>query len=83
MSHLEEFMMYVRNWLEENAPKSIRWLARDPNMAYWGGKKSPLPFPEAKEWLEIMAAKGWTVPFLPKEYWGGGLTKEENKIFNE
>jgi alkylation response protein AidB-like acyl-CoA dehydrogenase len=83
MSHLEEFRMYVRNWLEENAPKSIRGLARDPNMAYWGGKKSPLPFPEAKEWLEIMAAKGWTVPFWPKEYGGGGLTKEENKIFNE
>jgi alkylation response protein AidB-like acyl-CoA dehydrogenase len=83
MADLEEFRASVRSWLEENAPKSIRGKLIDPTMAYWGGRKTPLPFPEAKIWLDMMAAKGWTVPFWPKEYGGGGLNKEENKIFNQ
>jgi alkylation response protein AidB-like acyl-CoA dehydrogenase len=83
MADLEEFRASVRSWLEENAPKSIRGKFRDPASAYWGGKKTPLPFPEAKVWLDMMAEKGWTVPFWPKEYGGGGLNKEENKIFNQ
>ncbi|VAV91148.1 Acyl-CoA dehydrogenase, long-chain specific, partial [hydrothermal vent metagenome] len=33
-----------------------------------------------KTWLGRMAEKGWTVPAWPKEYGGGGLTKEEIKI---
>src|SRR4030042_3750985 len=83
MSELEDFRASVRSWLEENAPKSIRGKVRDPALAYWGGRKTPLPFPEAKVWLDMMAEKGWTVPFWPKEYGGGGLNKEENKIFNQ
>lgn len=83
MADLEEFRASVRSWLEENAPKSIRGKLMDPASAYWGGKKTPLPFPEAKVWLDMMAQKGWTVPFWPKEYGGGGLNKEENKIFNQ
>jgi alkylation response protein AidB-like acyl-CoA dehydrogenase len=83
MADLEEFRASVRSWLEENAPKSIRGKLMDPASAYWGGKKTPLPFPEAKVWLDRMAEKGWTVPFWSKEYGGGGLNKEENKIFNQ
>ena len=83
MAELEEFRAYVRNWLEENAPKTIRGKLKNIEYAYWGGSKSPLPFPEAKEWLNMMAEQGWTVPFWPKQYGGGGLGKEETKIFNQ
>ena len=30
-----------------------------------------------------MGEKGWTMPTVPKEYGGGGLSKEEVKILNE
>jgi len=73
----------VRSWLEENSPKSLRGKMMDPLTAYWGGKKSPLPHPDSKVWLEMMAEKGWTIPFWPKDYGGGGLNKEETKILNQ
>jgi len=83
MTDLEEFRASVRSWLEENSPKSLRGKMMDPMTAYWGGKKSPLPHPDSKIWLEMMAEKGWTIPFWPKEYGGGGLNKEETKILNQ
>ncbi|MBU2643145.1 acyl-CoA dehydrogenase family protein [bacterium] len=83
MKELEEFRKSVRSWLEESAPESLKGKASDPKAIYWGGKKSPLPFPDSKFWMEMMAAKGWTVPTWPQEYGGGGLSKAENKILTE
>jgi len=83
MSELEGFRQSVRTWLEENAPESLKGKALDINSAYWGGKKTPLPFPETRAWVDMMAEKGWTVPMWPKEYGGGGLSKKENKVFLE
>ncbi|MFH2132259.1 MAG: acyl-CoA dehydrogenase family protein [bacterium] len=83
MRELEEFRSSVRTWLAENAPESLKGKASDPYAAYWGGKKTPPPFPDSKAWLDMMAAKGWTVPTWPTEYGGGGLSKAENKILTE
>jgi alkylation response protein AidB-like acyl-CoA dehydrogenase len=83
MADLEEFRAQVRGWLEENAPKALRGKLRNPEAAYWGGRKTPVPYPQSKAWLEMMVEKGWTVPFWPKEYGGGGLGKEETKILNQ
>ncbi|MCJ7833446.1 MAG: acyl-CoA dehydrogenase family protein, partial [Deltaproteobacteria bacterium] len=83
MADLEEFKASVRSWLEENAPKSLRGKMGDPLSAYQGGRKTPYPYPDSKAWLDMMADKGWTIPFWPKEYGGGGLDKQETKIFTE
>ncbi|MEZ5947259.1 MAG: acyl-CoA dehydrogenase family protein [Hyphomonas sp.] len=39
--------------------------------------------PDAKVWLERMAAKGWTAPQWPKKYGGGGLSRTEDKVLQE
>ena len=36
-----------------------------------------------RQWLERMAAKGWTVPEWPREYGGGGLSRDEAKILRQ
>jgi acyl-CoA dehydrogenase len=76
---LESFRQETRAWLEENCPPSQR---RDPNQTApaWG---SPEFEAEGKQWLERLAAKGWTCPTWPTEYGGGGLGKREAKILAE
>jgi alkylation response protein AidB-like acyl-CoA dehydrogenase len=49
----------------------------------WGGRRGDFPTPESKVWLERMATRGWTVPQWPREYGGGGLSKEEAKVLSE
>ena len=83
MTELEEFRASVRSWLEENGPKSLRGKVEDPMAAFQGGRNPKYPFPESKVWLEMMAEKGWTIPYWPKEYGGGGHNKEETKIINQ
>ena len=75
MSFREE----VRDWLEDNCPPTIRQPA-GPGQGTGGGRRATYPNPEAKLWLDRMAEKGWTAPTWPKEYGGGGLTKEEAGI---
>src|SRR5690606_19206433 len=49
----------------------------------WGGRNAVFKNPDSKIWLERMASRGWTCPTWPKEYGGGGLSKEENLILVE
>ena len=83
MADLEEFRASVRSWLEANSPKSLRGKMGDLTLAYSGGRKAPPPHPDSKAWLNMMAEKGWTIPFWPKEYGGGGLDKQETKVLQE
>jgi len=84
MADLEEFRASVRSWLEHNAPKSLRGKMGDPlSTTFHGGRKAPRPYPDSNAWLAMMAEKGWTIPFWPKEYGGGGLDMQETKIINE
>ena len=78
MSFREE----ARDWLEDNCPPTIRRPA-GPGEGTGGGRRATYPNPEAKLWLDRMAEKGWTAPTWPKEYGGGGLTKEEAGILGE
>jgi alkylation response protein AidB-like acyl-CoA dehydrogenase len=52
----------------------------DTDNSIWGGRKAVWKNPEAKQWLDRMGAKGWTAPTWPKDYGGGGLTKDEAKV---
>ncbi len=80
MSDLETFRKEARAWLEENCPKEMRDGASGEENICWGGKQWKFQSDAQKIWLERMAEKGWTVPAWPKEYGGGGLSKEEVKV---
>mgnify|MGYP000132277304 CR=1 FL=1 len=85
MQNLEEFRKEVKEWLNDNCPKSMRAGANPsiPIDEVWGGRKAEYKNPESKLWLDRMGAKGWTMPTVSKEYGGGGLTAEEVSILNQ
>src|SRR5260370_40541881 len=68
---LDPFRMQTRSWLEANCPASMRTPMPDDEIV-WGGRRASFKNPDAKLWLERMAARGWTVPTWPKEYGGRG-----------
>ena len=85
MSDLDNFRQETKEWLDKNCPPTMRSGAPSnaPVDEVWGGKKAKYKNPESKIWLDRMGEKGWTMPTVPKEYGGGGLSKEEVKILNE
>ena len=72
---LENFRNELRNWLEANCPKALRDSAANT-------KNSPRQEDHAA-WLKACASRGYTTPTWPKEYGGGGLSKEEHSILLE
>lgn len=80
MTNLETFRTETRAWLEANCPKEMRSSSNTEQDFCWGGRKWVFTCPAQKQWLEVMAAKGWTVPDWPVAYGGGGLSSEETKI---
>lgn len=80
MSDLEQFRTETRAWLEANCPPEMREPMRDDEDACWGGRNFKFKNAAQKQWLDTMAAKGWTVPDWPKDYGGGGLSAAQTKI---
>jgi alkylation response protein AidB-like acyl-CoA dehydrogenase len=80
MSDLETFRAETRAWLEENCPPEVRRPPENEDDAIWGGRKAVFRTPGHKLWMERMAARGWTAPEWPKQYGGGGLSREETKV---
>ena len=76
MTDLEQFRAETRAWLEANCPAECRGPMADDEMI-WGGRNPTFKTPAHKLWLERMGARGWTAPEWPKEYGGGGLSREE------
>ncbi|MES2290764.1 MAG: acyl-CoA dehydrogenase family protein [Pseudomonadota bacterium] len=83
MSDLETFRAETRAWLEANCPAEMREPVRDETDACWGGRNPTYKSPAQKQWMDVMAAKGWTVPEWPKAYGGAGLNPAEAKILRE
>ncbi len=79
---LDAFRDDVREWLEANCPPSMRTPMPEEEVV-WGGRKATFKNPESKVWLERMAERGWTAPTWPKEYGGGGLGPDENRILQQ
>jgi alkylation response protein AidB-like acyl-CoA dehydrogenase len=76
---MTDFREDVRGWLDENCPASMR--SPMPADEYpGGGRRARYKNPDTQVWLANMAERGFTVPTWPKEYGGGGLTKDENAI---
>jgi alkylation response protein AidB-like acyl-CoA dehydrogenase len=82
VSDLEQFRQETRAWLEENCPQSMRTPMPEDETC-WGGRNAVYKNPDSKVWLDNMASRGWTAPMWPKEYGGGGLNKDENKILQQ
>ena len=82
MSDLAAFREDTRRWLDDHAPPSMRTPPRSADEVCWGGRKGRYP-EDVRRWLAIMAERGWTAPTWPREYGGGGLTKEEAKVLAE
>lgn len=83
MSDLDQFKNDTRAWLEENCPEEMRSAPQSEDDVCWGGRNFKFKNEAQKLWMERMAAKGWTVPTWPKEYGGGGLSKDEAKILKK
>ncbi len=77
---LEAFRAETRAWLEANYPPSLKAPMDDESEAPWGGRRFAPKNPDAQLWLDRMAEKGWTAPMWPREYGGGGLSREQNKV---
>ncbi len=83
MSDLDTFRADTRVWLAENCPPEMREPVRSDADICWGGRHFVPSSPAQKDWLDRMAARGWTVPDWPKEYGGGGLSAAETKVLRE
>ena len=83
VADLETFRAETRAWLEVNCPPEMREPVRDESDACWGGRNPTYKSPAQKQWMDVMAAKGWTVPDWPKAYGGAGLTPEQAKILRQ
>jgi alkylation response protein AidB-like acyl-CoA dehydrogenase len=83
MTDLETFRTETRAWLEANCPAEMRQPAKGDDDICWGGRNWVFSSPAQKQWLEVMAAKGWTVPDWPEAYGGGGLSPEETKALRQ
>lgn len=82
MANLDEFRQSTRAWLEANCPPSMRTPMPEEEVV-WGGRNASFKNPDSRVWLERMAEKGWTTPTWPREYGGGGLSKDEALILQE
>jgi len=79
---LSTFRADTREWLAANCPDSMRGSAAEDEIV-GGGTRQTYVNPEAKLWLDRMAAKGWTAPTWPTEYGGAGLSKSEVAILRD
>ena len=80
MADLETFRAETRAWLAENCPAEVRGPLENEEDRVWGGRDAVFKTPAHKLWMERMGARGWTAPEWPKEYGGGGLSREEAKV---
>ncbi|MEE2879430.1 MAG: acyl-CoA dehydrogenase family protein [Pseudomonadota bacterium] len=81
-TELDAFRTEVREWLEANCPPAMREPMSEDEVV-WGGRGEKFKNPESRVWLERMGEKGWTAPTWPKEYGGGGLSRDEAKVLEQ
>ena len=83
MTDLDTFRKEARSWLEANCPPEMRQPVKGDDDVCWGGRNWVFSSPAQKQWLDVMAAKGWTVPDWPVAYGGGGLSPEQTKALRQ
>jgi alkylation response protein AidB-like acyl-CoA dehydrogenase len=83
MGDVDTFRAEVRGWLAANAPKSIIGMPSAELEGNWGGRKASYKNPDMKRWLELCAERGFTAPEWPRQYGGGGLSREETRALRQ
>jgi alkylation response protein AidB-like acyl-CoA dehydrogenase len=83
MAELEAFRAGTRAWLEANCPAEMRAPVLGEQDLCWGGRNPEFQSDAQRQWLEVMAQRGWTVPDWPREYGGGGLSPAETKVLRQ
>jgi acyl-CoA dehydrogenase len=71
---LSAFREETRSWIEANCPKSLRITEKN---------RPEVTEADTKAWLDACASRGFTTPTWPKEYGGGGLSKQEAQVLHE
>nr|WP_220810798.1 acyl-CoA dehydrogenase family protein [Cupriavidus sp. UME77] len=80
---METFRQEVRAWLQAQCPPEMRQPVRNEDDICWGGRKFRFQSEAQRLWLARMGDKGWTVPEWPREYGGGGLSREQAKVLRQ
>ncbi|WP_111511489.1 acyl-CoA dehydrogenase family protein [Mycobacterium kyogaense] len=78
---LDDFRSEVRAWLEDNCPESMRTpmtLDEVPS-----GGRFPSQNPDTDVWMRRAAERGFTLPNVPVEYGGAGLSAQQVKVLNQ
>ncbi len=83
MSDLESFRAEIRAWIEANCPEEMRRPVQDEGDICWGGRNFVFKSEAQKQWMEVCAAKGYTVPDWPVAYGGAGMDPAQAKIWRE
>jgi alkylation response protein AidB-like acyl-CoA dehydrogenase len=73
------FRAETRAWLEAHCPPEMRRPMTEDD-ACWGGRRWTFASDAQRQWLQVMAERGWTVPTWPRDYGGGGLSAAEAKV---
>ncbi|MFV2090832.1 MAG: acyl-CoA dehydrogenase family protein [Pseudomonadales bacterium] len=76
--NLDAFREEARTWLGANCPETMRQGSVHFEDAY-----EVYNTEDAKLWLERAAERGWTAPMWPREYGGGGLSREEGGVLRQ
>jgi len=79
-SDLEAFRREARLWISDNFPTSLKSLSASYNPAEATDRHKS---PEYRQWVELMADKGWGAPGWPIEYGGGGLDPDQVEILRQ
>ena len=64
---LSDFRASTRAWLLAHCPPEMREPLRSEADICWGGRHFSFSSPAQQSWLQLMAAKGWTVPTWPRD----------------
>ena len=83
MSELEAFRAEIRAWIEANCPAEMRKPVQGEDDICWGGRNFVFKSLAQKQWMEVCAAKGYTVPDWPVAYGGAGMNPAQAKVWRE
>ena len=83
MADLDAFRAEIRAWIEANCPEEMRKPVQGEDDICWGGRNFVFKNAAQKAWMEVCAAKGYTVPDWPVAYGGAGMNPAEAKIWRE
>ena len=75
---LDTFRQEVRDFIETHCPQSMR--NRVVNIE---NSHEVYDTDDARRWLKVAAERGWTTPMWPTEYGGGGLSYDQNLVFQQ